>query len=135
MKYIVSSCLSGMIIVLGESILNGIILVDEWYFMNEKLGLDEPAAYTLILAVLKLFLLGFIVMYLYELFAQRYGYSIRSGIYAGLFIGILIWAWALSGLLIAGYINLKIAIYTLPWGMVELASSGALGAWCSNKFK
>lgn len=127
-KFWGAGCITGMTLVIGEGILNGLILKEQWALMNASLGLVEPASWVLMLAVAKLFLLGFVAIWLYDIFTYKFGYGAKTACITGLFMGLLIWGWVLLGLLLAGYINLAIALPTFVWGLVELPLAVYLGA-------
>ena len=130
---IVSGSAAGLLLVIGEGILNAILLKQEWFEMNQQLSLSEPSQTIVALVLVKLFVLGFILMWLYEVMSHKYGRSNKAAIITGIFVGILIWGWVLAGLLMAGYVNNAIAIPTFIWGMVELPLVSLIGSKVSNK--
>lgn len=130
---LISGVIAGLLLVLGEGILNTLFLKQEWHEMNLKLGLEEPSQAILVLVLIKLFVLGFFIMWLYDVMCHKYGRTNKAALVAGIFIGLLIWGWVLAGLLMAGYVNNYIAIITFTWGMVELPLITVISSKVFNK--
>jgi hypothetical protein len=132
-SFVLAGAVAGSLIVVGEGILNGVILSSEWQAVNSRLNLPEPSGLVVGLALAKLFVLGFVIAWLYRLLSTRFGSGLRAGASAGLAIGLLIWGWVLAGLWLAGYINTTIAAYTFPWGMVETVVAGMAASRVHDK--
>lgn len=128
-----SGIVAGFLLVLGEGILNAMFLRQEWHDLNQQLGLGEPSQIIVTLVLIKLLVLGFAIMWLYEVVSHKFGKSNKSALIAGFFIGLLIWGWVLAGLLMAGYVNNSIAIPTFFWGMVELPVITVISSKVFNK--
>lgn len=134
-KFILAGSIIGIVIVIGEGILNGVLLKEQWASMSSSLGIDEPSNMILSLAMFKLFILGFVSIWLYEIFTHKFGPGIKASSYVGLFIAFLIWGWALAGLFMAGYINLSIALPTFIWGFIEIPIAVILGVTIYERAK
>ncbi len=119
--------LSGLVIVIGEGVLNGALLSSQWSQVNSALGLATPSNVVMGLAMVKLFILGFFIIWLYDALSHKYGHGVKTALLAGLVTGGIIWGWALFGLWLAGYINNTIALYTFFWGMIELPLASLAG--------
>lgn len=121
----------GLIIVVGEAVLNGVVLADEWTEMNTSLGIGPPTVTTSAAALLKLYALGFVVLWLYWTMRPRFGAGRKTALIAGGFVAFMIWVWALLGLWLGGYVNLAIAGPTLIWGLIEvpLAALAGVTVW------
>jgi len=128
-----SGTVAGLLLVAGEGILNGAFLKDTWLQMNQQLGLPVPSPLTTTLILLKLFALGFVLIWVYDVVSCRHGRTPKSALLAGLFMALLVWGWVLAGLLLAGYINNDIALPTFLWGLVELPVVTLIGANVFNR--
>lgn len=117
----------GSLIVAGEALLNGALLADEWVRANAALGLTRPSLSISILALLKLFILGFFVVWLYLAIRPKFGPGPRTAAIAGAYVAVLIWIWVLLGLFMAGYVTVTIAWVTALWGLVEVPLASVLG--------
>jgi len=130
---LLSGSVAGLIIAIGEGVLNAVLLKSNWEVANAQLNLATPADWIVSLAMVKLFVLGFVLMWLYEVFTHKYGAGLKSALIAGFTIGLLIWGWVLAGMWLAGYINNTIAITTFIWGVIELPLAAIAGARIYDK--
>ena len=126
--WLLPGAVTGLIIVGGEALLNGVFLQQHWQLMTVKLSLPPPSDAIVGLAMAKLFVLGFVLIWLYELCSHKFGFGFKSAVTSGLIISLLIWGWALLGLLMGGYISKHIAIVTFLWGQVELPLAAVIGS-------
>lgn len=129
----ISGAVAGLLLVIGEGLLNAVLLKQEWHQMNQQLGLGEPSHTIVTLVLIKLFVLGFVIMWLYDVISHKFGRTYKSALITGTFMGLLIWGWALAGLFMAGYVNNTIASITFIWGMVELPIITVVASKVFNK--
>lgn len=127
-NFLVSGAIAGAVIVAGELVLNGWLLLPEWTRSLESLNLSAPQPSLILAGFLKLFLLGYVLVWLYDVFAQKHGDGTRAVLLSGGLIAGLIWVWVMLGMLIAGYVTWTIAWVTMLWGIVELPLAVALAA-------
>ena len=120
LRTLIAGTLAGLVIVVGEAILNAWLLASQWELANAALGLRAPTPFVAAAALGKLFLLGFVLVWLYLALREKYGRGVRTGAVSGLVIALLLWVWAMSGLLMAGYVTGTIALVTMVWGLIEL---------------
>lgn len=118
---------SGLFIILGELPLNLWLLAEDWHALFTQFGLAEPSAMVALQGVVKLLLLGIISTALAFNLRIENTESPWFGIKTGLLIWFLIWAWVQWGMLLAGYVSFKVALYTTLWGFVELPIAVYLG--------
>ena len=128
-KILVAGALGGLVIVVGEVVLNGWLLWPEWRNVREHLNLGNPNAALAAAGSLKLFLLGYVLVWLYLAFTPKFGSGHLTAVIAGLLVALLIWVWVMIGLLMAGYVTWTIAWLTMVWGLVELPTAAVVSAW------
>lgn len=126
---VVGGIVTGLIIIVGEAILNLVILFDEWNMLFARFNLPQPTAAVAAQGVLKLLLLGIFSVWLALTFRHVFPYPRRAGIIAGLCVWFLVWAWVQWGMLLAGYVTAPIAAATVAWGLVEWPLAAWAGAW------
>lgn len=78
---------------------------------------------------LKLFVLGYVLVWLYNAFAPRYGKGATSALLSGGLVAGLVWVWVMLGMLMTGYVTWTIAWVTMIWGIVELPLAALLAAY------
>lgn len=123
---IAGGLVAGLVIVAGEAALNLVVLADDWAMLFERFNLAQPTPLVAVQGLLKLLILGVFSVWL----ADRLNRT-RSGsgapVLAGLIVWFLVWAWVQWGMLIAGYVTAKVAIWTIVWGAIELPVATWLG--------
>lgn len=117
----------GLIIVLGEAVLNLVLLADAWAAVFARFALPEPSALTAGQGLLKLLLLGVFTIWLANRLRHDSGSAHRSALAAGLIVWFLVWAWVQWGMLLAGYVTVEIAALTVAWGLFELPLAALAG--------
>jgi hypothetical protein len=117
-----------LVIVVGEGLLNGWILMEEWSRAIARLSLPAPTPILVLAGFAKLFVLGFVVVWLYDLFAMRHGEGWAAAVRSGAVVAGLVWVWVMLGMLMAGYVTWKIAWVTMIWGVVEIPAAAVLAA-------
>lgn len=111
---------AGLIIVLGEGVLNLAILADAWTGIFARFALPQPGPATAAQGLLKLLLLGIFSVWLAGRLRPAHATADRAAIAAGLIVWFLVWAWVQWGMLLAGYVTAEIALLTVAWGLFEL---------------
>ena len=121
--------LSGIVLNVGEFILNEPILGDDWAAAMAARNMPEPGGAEIFWYVFMTFVLGFALVYLYAAIRPRYGAGVRTAIYAGLIVWFLIWLWCFGSMGIGGMFPAKLIVITLVWGLVEVPLATVAGAW------
>lgn len=125
LPFLAAGCAAGLVIVLGEAVLNLAILADAWAALFARFALPQPTPWVAAQGVLKLLLLGFFSVGLAYALRPTFPSPAGAGLAAGLCVWFLVWAWVQWGMLLAGYVTPAIAAATVAWGLVELP----LAAW------
>lgn len=121
--------LAGLVIVLGEAVLNVGLLAGDWDALMTQLGLPRPGPATVAQGLTKLMILGVFSVWLALALARGGSNRQRAAVLAGLVVWFLVWFWVQWGLLLAGYVTPTIAAATVAWGLVELPLAVAAGMW------
>lgn len=128
LNFVLAGSIAGVVIVVGEALLNGWILIDDWNETIASLALSEPSLVLVLAGFAKLFVLGYVVVWLYDVFATRHGEGLAAAIRSGAVVAGLVWIWVMLGMLMAGYVTWKIAWITMVWGVVEIPAAAMLAA-------
>ena len=128
MKWFISGSLIGIVIVVGECVLNGVILADQLQASSLP-ATSEPKnqAALAIFFLLKMYLYGFIIIWFYQSICPKYGEGLKSSLVAGVFFAFLIWVWVMSSMYAAGYVTWEVTLTTMLWGMIEVPVATVLG--------
>lgn len=128
-RVLIGGLAAGVVLNIGEFILNEPVLGEEWAAAMSARNLPEPGGAEIFWYVFMTFVLGLALVYLYAAIRPRYGPGVRTAIYAGLIVWFLVWLWCFGSLGIGGMFPTNIVVITLIWGLVEVPLATVVGAW------
>lgn len=127
-RVLLGGLVAGVVLNIGEAVLNGVVLAETMKADFDRLHLTDPGSPFIAKAVTITFLLGIVLVYLYAAIRPRFGPGAKTAICAGLLAWFFIY-------LYAGYINEAMGIVSpkpfmiaLVWGLVEYPLGAAVGA-------
>jgi hypothetical protein len=128
-RVLLGGLIAGLVLTIGESLLNSVVLANDMNNDLKRLNLPQPGGDFIAKAVVATFVLGFVVVSLYAAIRTHFGPGVKTAIYAGLF------AWFFS-ILYPGVIYNGIGIIApkpfwigLAWGLIEFTLGAIAGAW------
>lgn len=128
-RVIVGGLLAGLVINIGEFVLNGYILEKDWESAMRLLG-KEPIGMQAVSVFLALgFLLGITAVWIYAAVRPRLGAGPKTAICIGLIVWVLTSLFTTLGQLPTGIFPNRLLIIPLVWGLVELPLGTVAGAW------
>jgi hypothetical protein len=128
-RVIVGGLLAGLVINLGEFVLNGFILEKDWEAAMRSLG-KEPIGMQAVAVFLALgFLLGITAVWIYAAVRPRLGAGPKTAICIGLIVWVLTSLFTTLGQLPTGIFPNRLLIIPLVWGLVELPLGTVAGSW------
>ena len=84
-RVLLGGLVAGLVLNIGEFLLNGVVLVDEMKKDFGRLNLPpEPGGDFIAKAVVATFILGIVITFLYAAIRARFGPGVKTAIYAGL---------------------------------------------------
>jgi hypothetical protein len=128
-RVVLGGLLAGLILNVGEWLLNDKVLGAQMKDFMTKHNFPEPGGNFLIIAVGLTFVLGIVIVLGYACIRPRLGAGVKTAIIAGLFawFGIYFYSGIINGVL-AG-IPMNTMAMVLVWGLVEYAVAAVAGAW------
>jgi hypothetical protein len=126
-RVLIGGLVAGLILNIGEWVLNGMILAKEMKDFFQKCGFPEPGTNLLIIAVLITFVAGIVLVLIYAAIRPRFGPGPKTAIIAALFVwfGVYVYQTVISvGL---GMVPPKVAVIALAWGLVEYILAALAG--------
>lgn len=121
--------ISGIILNLGDTYLNGLILGDKWSDTMQSLNLPPISAATVILFFSMNFLLGIGLIWLYLIFSLKYGRGYRSVFYATIIIWVSVWLWSYLANMALKIYPVSIVIPSIIWGFFEIILASIIGSF------
>ena len=121
--------LAGLIMNIGEFLLNEKVLGTQMKAFFSQHGFKDPGSNFIICAVILTFILGIVAVWLYALIRPRLGPGVKAAIVAAviLWFGIYLYSGIIYMLLFGTTMN--VLIIGLVWGLVEYIIATIAGAW------
>lgn len=130
-KVVIGGLVAGVVLNIGEFLLNAVILGEAIKQDFAKLGLGDPAANTtfLIRVTSVTFLLGIAIVYLYAAIRPRCGAGWKTAACAGVIAWFFVYVYAGYVYLALGVGSAKVYLIGLVWGIAEYAVAAIAGAY------
>ena len=128
-RIILGGLVTGLIINVGEFLLNEVIFVKQMEEMVRRLNITRPGATFIGVAIALTFLLGIVIVWIYAMIRPRVGAGVKTAIIAG-FIGwfcVYFYAGILNGTLFG--VSQPLMFAGLVWGLGEYVTGAIAGAW------
>ena len=128
-RVLLGGLIAGVVLNIGEFLLNGVVFADDMKNDLQRLGLPEPGGDFIPKAVVVTFILGIVITFLYAAIRPRFGPGVKTAIYAGLFAWFFVYLY--TGVIYAGLgiVAMRLFWIGLVWGLVEYALGAIAGAW------
>ena len=127
-RVILGGLVAGLVINIGEFLLNGMVLADQMKSFMTQHNFTEPKNFIAI-AVALTFVLGIVIVLGYACIRPRFGPGVKTAIIAGLlaWFGIYFYSGIINGVLFG--IPMNTMIMVIVWGLVEFCLGAIAGAW------
>jgi len=128
-RVILGGLLAGLVLNIGEYLLNEVVFKQQMEEMFRKINVPPPGGSFIAIAVGITFLLGILIVCLYAMIRPRYGAGPKTAICAALVIWFCVYVYC--GVLNAALfgISTSFLIIGMVWGLVEYALAAVAGAW------
>jgi len=128
-RVILGGFVAGLIMNVGEFLLNVVILAKELEEATRKLNLPTPGGDFIAKAVVLVFIPGIVAVLVYAAIRPRFGAGPKTAVIAAVIVWLL--AYVYQSLLSAamGMFPLSLTLIGLGWGLVELMLATLAGAW------
>lgn len=128
-RVVLGGLLAGLVINIGEFLLNDLVLGAEMKAFFERLQLPDPGPSFLMVAVLLSFLLGILLVWLYALIRPRLNPGPLTAAVAGVILWLCIYVYSgvINGLVLQ--IPSKLIGIAIVWGLVQYVIAAIAGAW------
>ncbi len=128
-RVVLGGLLAGLVLNIGEYLLNDKVLGTQMKAFMTDHKFAEPGSNFMIVAVGLTFVMGIVIVLSYACIRPRLGAGVKTAIIAGLFawFGAYFYCGIINGVLFGIPMNTMILI--LIWGLVEYAVAAVAGAW------
>ena len=128
-RVLIGGLLAGLIINIGEFILNGVLLAEQMNAAMAALNRPPVDGSMIVWFVLFGFGLGFMLVWVYAAIRPRFGPGIQTAICASAAVWGLSYLYPNLFMIIIGLFPLGMMVTVTIWGLVELVVAGIAGAW------
>jgi hypothetical protein len=128
-RVILGGLVAGLVLNIGEYLLNEVVFKRQMEEMFARLHLTPPGGSFIAVAVAIAFLLGIVIVCLYAMIRPRYGAGPKTAICAASVIWFCVYFYC--GVLNAALFGLPttFVITGMVWGIVEYSLAAIAGAW------
>ena len=129
-RVLLGGLVAGVVLNIGEFLLNGVILAKEMEADFSRLNLPkQPMTNFYVIATVATFILGIAIVYLYAAIRPRFGAGVKTAVCAGLIAWFFVYVYVgaiYNGL---GIVSTSLTVKGIVWGLFEYAIAAAAGAW------
>jgi hypothetical protein len=128
-RVLLGGLVAGLVLNIGEFLLNGVFLAKEMEEDFKRLNIPQPGPNFFITATVITFILGIVMIYLYAAIRPRFGPGVKTAICAGLLVWFFVYVYI--GVLYSalGMVSIGPTIKGIVWGVFEYALAAIAGAW------
>jgi hypothetical protein len=128
-RLILSGLMAGIVLNIGESLLNAVVLARQMEEIYKRINVAPPGGTFIGIAVVMTFVLGLVMVLLYALIRSRMGPGPKTAIVAAaiLWFCVYVYSGVINGLIIA--VPFSMILIAMVWGFVEYALAALVGGW------
>lgn len=128
-RVILGGLVAGLILNIGEFLLNEVLFVQQMEEMFRRINLPRPGGTFIATAVGITFLLGIVIVWIYAMIRPRFGPGPKTAIIAAFVAWFCVYFYA--GILSATLFNMPatLMLMGMVWGIVEYILAAVAGAW------
>jgi len=128
-RVLLGGLIAGVVLNVGEFLLNEVVLGDDMRANFARLGLSPPGGDFIAKAVVATFVLGVVITFLYAAIRAQFGHGVKTAIYAGViaWFFVNVYTGVIFGSL--GLFSMKPLMIGGVWGLVEYSLGAIVGAW------
>ena len=128
-RVLLGGLVAGLVLNIGEFVLNGMVLAKQMEAEFHRLNLTPPGASFIAKAVVMTFILGIAIVFVYAMIRPRFGAGARTAIIAGVtaWFFAYVYVGVINGAL--GLTSGNLVLVGIVWGVFEYAIAAIAGAW------
>ena len=128
-RVLLGGLLAGLVINIGEFILNMFVLGSRMEEFYERLNLEQPGGGAMAMFVVMGFVIGITTVWVYAAARPRLGAGPQAAVLAAIPIWIAGWLLPIIGYVAQGMATTGLGVLAGAWGLVELILASVAGAW------
>jgi hypothetical protein len=124
---VIGGLVAGLIINIGESILNIPLLGAQFEAALKALNLPPVGTASVMVFVVGGFVLGLILVWFYAAIRPRFGAGPKTAVIAAIVFWFLAYFWPSLGMGLLGYVPMKLLLIGVVWGLAEVIIAALAG--------
>ena len=128
-RMLLGGLLAGLVLNIGEYVLNELVLAAQWSAFMAETGLAEFGTGQLVSFTIITFLFGIVLIWIYAAIRPRFGPGPKTAVIAGLAMWAIAWLLFSATLFVAGIYPMGLTVTTIAWGLFEAPIAAVAGAW------
>jgi hypothetical protein len=124
---LIGGLLAGLIINVGESILNIPLLGAQMEAAMRALNLPPVGMGPIVVFLIGGFALGLILVWLYAAIRPRFGAGPKTALLAAIVLWFLAYFWPSLGMGLMGFMPMKLLLIAMAWGLAEVVIAALAG--------
>ena len=128
-RVVLGGLLAGLVIDVGEYLLNGVVLSRDMDAAMRRLNLPTVGGSAIAVFLILGFALGIAAIWFYAAIRPRFGAGVRTALCAGAAVWFVAYLYPNVGLIVLGLFPGGMIAFATVWGLAELLLATAAGAW------
>ncbi len=128
-RVLLGGLLAGLVLNIGEYVLNEIVLKEQWAAFMAETGMDAFGTGQVVAFVVVTFLFGIVSIWIYAAIRPRFGPGPKTAVIAGLTMWAIGWLLIGASFFAAGMVPAGLTAATIVWGLFEAPIAALAGAW------
>ena len=128
-RVLLGGLVAGLLLNIGEYVLNDVILAEQWAAFGSDFDTGRYSAGQVVSLIIITFLFGIILVWIYAAIRPRFGPGPKTAVIAGLTMWAIAWLLISASLFVAGMFPAGMTVTTIVWGLFEAPIAAVAGAW------
>jgi hypothetical protein len=132
-RVVVGGLLAGLVINVGEFLLNGVVFASQMAAAMSARNLPMVGPQTISAFMVMGFALGIATVWVYAAIRPRFGPGVPTAVVAGAIVWFLAYLYPGIGMVIMGIFPGQLMAIGLVWGIAEVVLGAVVGAWAYSE--
>ncbi|PYR34406.1 MAG: hypothetical protein DMF89_21265 [Acidobacteria bacterium] len=128
-RVVLGGLLAGLVIDVGEYLLNGVVLSQDMEAAMRRMNLPPVGSGAIAVFLVLGFALGIAAIWFYAAIRPRFGAGVKTALCAGSAVWVFAYLYPNIGTVVLGYLPGRLITIATLWGLVEILLAAAAGAW------
>ncbi|MDJ0977561.1 MAG: hypothetical protein QNI87_03415 [Erythrobacter sp.] len=118
---------AGLVILIGEYVLNAMVLAEPWAELRRTFGIEEAGSAQLVGGGLLTILYGVVLMWMFASMRASFRTDFGAAIAAAMTFWLIAYVMFLLSVWANGFVTLPIALVSIAWGFFEAPLAAVIG--------